>query len=133
MPVYEYRCNSCRRRVSLFYKTYKDYDSATKTCTHCGSADLTRLIGRVAVAKPSRSYANMNSDEMLSVLEGGDTREVGRMMHELGQDEAVNDPAFSEMTERLMRGDDPEKIDADLGDQVGGADSAASAPGGDFS
>jgi hypothetical protein len=57
----------------------------------------------------------MGSDEMLSVLEGGDSREVGRMMHQLGQDEAISDPAFGEITKRLMKGDDPERIEADLG------------------
>jgi putative FmdB family regulatory protein len=121
MPVYEYRCNTCGRKLNLFYKTYKDYDAAEKRCTHCGSAALTRLISRVAVAKPSRSYANMSSDEMLSVLEGGDPREVGRMMHELGQDEAIDDPAFQEMTRRLMKGEDPDKIEADLGDSLDGS------------
>ncbi len=44
------------------------------------------------------------------------------MMHQLGQDEAVSDPAFSEVTERLMKGDDPERIEADLG-SMGAADS----------
>ena len=120
MPVYDYRCNACGRKAALFYKSYKDYDAAnaahTHTCPHCGSHDLTRLISRVAIPKPSHHYDAMSSDEMLSVLEGGDSREVGRMMHELGQDEAVGDPAFGEITERLMKGDDPERIEADLGD-----------------
>ncbi|MDZ4765952.1 MAG: zinc ribbon domain-containing protein [Chloroflexota bacterium] len=115
MPVYEYHCNHCTRKVSLFYKSYRDYDAATKTCTHCGSPDLTRLISRVGIAKPTLNYAKMDSDAMLSVLEGGDSREVGRMMHELGQDEVVSDPAFNDVTQRLMRGDDPAKIDADIG------------------
>lgn len=115
MPVYEYRCNNCGRFVSLFYKSYQAYDAAEKHCPHCGSEALTRLISRVGIAKSSRSYANMDSDEMLNVLEGGDTREVGRMMHELGQDETISDPAFNEVTQRLMRGDDPERIDRDLG------------------
>ena len=123
MPVYEYRCNACRRKAALFYKTYRDYDAANAgnahTCPHCGSHDLTRLISRVAIQKPSRDYSNMDSGEMLSVLEGGDSREVGRMMHQLGQDEAVSDPAFGEITERLMKGDDPERIEADLGDAGG--------------
>lgn len=128
MPVYEYRCNVCGRKAALFYKTYKDYDAAsagnTHTCPHCGSHDLTRLISRVAIQKPSRDFSRMDSGEMLSVLEGGDSREVGMMMHQLGQDEAVNDPAFGEITERLMKGDDPERIEADLGDST----AAASAP-----
>ena len=58
MPVYDYRCNQCGRRVALFYKTYKDYDEATHTCPNCGSTDLTRLISRVAIARQSRNYEN---------------------------------------------------------------------------
>jgi putative FmdB family regulatory protein len=122
MPVYDYRCNACGRKAALFYKTYKDYDAANAnhahTCPHCGSHDLTRLISRVAIQRPGRNYAKMSSDEMLSVLEGADSREVGSMMHELGQDEAISDPAFGEITERLMKGDDPERIEADLGDSL---------------
>lgn len=116
MPVYEYRCNACGRKVSLFYKTYKDYDAAQgkRTCPHCGSASLTRLISRVAVPKPTRNYANMSSDEMLSVLDSGSARDVGEMMQQLGQDEVLNDPAMREVTERLIKGDDPAKIERDL-------------------
>jgi putative FmdB family regulatory protein len=123
MPVYDYRCNQCKRRVALFYKTYKDYDQAIHTCPNCGSTNLTRLIGRVAVAHPSRNYAGMSSDEMLNVLEGGNGREVGEMMHQLGQDEAVNDPMFREASERLMRGEDPESVGADM-EAAGGFDDA---------
>ncbi|MCC6803446.1 MAG: zinc ribbon domain-containing protein [Anaerolineae bacterium] len=129
MPVYDYRCNVCGRKAALFYKTYKDYDAANAenahTCPHCGSHDLTRLISRVAIQKPSRDYTGMDSGEMLSVLEGGDSREVGRMMHQLGQDEAISDPAFGEITERLMKGDDPERIEADMGGSDGGMSGAA--------
>jgi putative FmdB family regulatory protein len=89
MPVYEYHCNHCGRNVSLFYKAYKDYDAAQHLCPECGSAELTRLISRVAIAKPSQNFATMSSGEMLNVLEGGNQQEVGDMMRQLGQDEAV--------------------------------------------
>ena len=119
MPVYDYRCNVCGRKAALFYKSYKDYDAASAnhahTCPNCGSHEMTRLISRVAIQKPSQNYSKMSSGEMLSVLEGGDSREVGRMMHDLGQDEAVSDPAFGEVTSRLMKGEAPERIEADLG------------------
>ncbi len=119
MPVYEYRCNVCGRKAALFYKSYKDYDAATvnhaQTCPNCGSHELTRLISRVAIQKPNQNYNKMSSNEMLSVLEGGDSREVGRMMHEVGQDQALGDPAFGEITERLMKGEAPERIEADFG------------------
>lgn len=131
MPVYEYRCNVCGRKASLFYKSYKDYDAAnaahSHTCPNCGSHDLKRLISRVAIQKPGRDYANMSSQEMLSVMENGDGRELGTMMHQLGQDQTVSDPAFGEITERLMKGDDPGRIEADLGGLSTGAVDTGSA------
>lgn len=91
MPVYDYHCNQCGREIALFYKSYKEYDAATHTCPECGSTDLTRLISRVAIAKPASAtnYANMSSGEMLNVLEGGNSGEVNEMMRQLGQDQAV--------------------------------------------
>lgn len=115
MPTYDYRCNQCGRRVSLFYKTYKDYDEATHTCPHCGSTNLTRLISRVALARPSRNFADMSSDQMLNVLDGGNPREVGEMMRQLGQDEAGLGDTYNEVTERLLKGESPDKIEQDLG------------------
>ena len=123
MPVYDFRCNACGRKSAFFYKTYKDYDAAfaaeTRTCPNCGSRDLTRIISRVTIAKPGRDYSQMSSGEMLSVMEGGDSRELGQMMHQLGQDEAISDPAFGEVTERLMKGEDPARIESDLGGTSG--------------
>ena len=87
MPVYDYRCNQCGRQVSLFYKTYKDYDEAAPTCPQCGSADLTRIIGGVSVQTGARSYQGMSSGEMLSVLEGGNTGEVRELFRQSGADE----------------------------------------------
>lgn len=132
MPVYEYRCNACGRKAAFFYKTYKEYDAATEgqtqVCPNCGSHDLSRLISRVAIAKPGRDYASMSSDEMLSVMNGGDGRELGEMMHQLGQDEVVSDPAFGEVSQRLLKGENPERIEADLSDRQRstGGDSSSS-------
>ena len=88
MPVYDYRCNSCGREVSLFYKTYKDYDTATPACPHCGSSDLERIITDVTLQTGSRNYTGMTSGEMLSVLEGGNQSEVNELFRQSGQDVA---------------------------------------------
>ena len=118
MPAYEYRCNACGRPVTLTYKSYAAYDEARAaglTCPHCGAADLTRLISRVAVARPGRDYGAMSSGEMLNVLEGGDTREIGRMFEQAGQDQAMNDPAMREVGERLLKCESPGSIERALG------------------
>jgi len=88
MPAYDYRCNSCGREVSLFYKSYKDYDAATPTCPHCGSSDLERVINGVTLQTGGRNYSGMSSQEMLSVLESGNKQEVNELFRQSGQSAA---------------------------------------------
>ena len=117
MPSYDYRCNHCGRALTLFYKTYSDYDAATHTCPHCESTDLTRLISRVTIAKPGRNYGNMSSQEMLSVLEGGDSQEMGQLFQQVGESVPGSDKEYHEVTDRLLKGDKPQSIEADLLDK----------------
>lgn len=117
MPSYDYRCNQCGQRIVLTYRTYKDYDEATHTCPHCGSTDLTRLIGRVTVARASQNYASMSSDQMLSVLEGGDSREIGQLFQQVGAGVPASDGEYHEVTNRLLQGEQPASIEADLRDK----------------
>lgn len=114
MPAYDYRCNQCGRSMTLFYKTYKDYDTATHTCGYCASTDLTRLISRVTIASPSRDYASMSAHEMLSVFDGGDTREVGKMFEQVGAGDSSLGAQYHDATQRLLKGDKPEHIERDL-------------------
>lgn len=115
MPSYDYRCKNCGRGFVLHYRTYKDYDAATHTCPHCASTDLTRLISRVSVARPSRNFSDMKPQEMLSVMEGGDSREMGELFRQVGETVPGGmDPQFNEVTERLLGGDKPEHVESDL-------------------
>ncbi len=123
MPVYEFRCNDCGRKVTLTYKTYADYDAAIPACTHCESADLTRLISRVRFKRAS-SVSNLLSGAMGSddpgaqdALDDADPRMLGRVLREM-RDETDEDPGpeFDEIVTRLERGDDPDAIEASLPD-----------------
>lgn len=85
MPQYDYRCKRCQRRFALFYKTYALYEAARPRCPNCGSAQLSRLITQVAIAKSNRNYAQMSSQEMLSVLESGDPRQANEMFQQVAE------------------------------------------------
>lgn len=123
MPVYEYRCNSCQRQVTLVYKTYADYDEATPTCPHCQSTDLTRLISRVAVARSEGARLEALADpSSFGDLDGDDPRALGRAMRkmsrEMGEDLGGE---FNEVIDRLESGESPESIEQslpDLGDDT---------------
>jgi putative FmdB family regulatory protein len=117
MPSYDYRCKSCGRPSTFTYKTYADYDAAAgaRICPHCGSAELTRLISRVAFARPSRDYSSMDSQEMLSVLEGGKPEEMGAMFQQVADTVPDGmDSQYHEVAERLLKGEKPENIESDL-------------------
>ncbi len=125
MPNYDYKCQSCGNRFSLFYKTYADYDSATKICPNCGSEQLSRLITRVAIQQPTRDYGKMNSNEMLSVLQSGNSRQVGEMFNQIGGADPRLGAEYHETTQRLLKGDSVEKVERDLQNNVPKTDSAS--------
>jgi putative FmdB family regulatory protein len=132
MPTYEFRCNECGRKVTLFYKTYAEYDQATHTCPRCHSTNLTRLISRVAIRRSplARLLSDDSADDsVLDDLDENDPRTMGRLLREMGEEMGEDmGPEFEEVVQRLERGEDPEEIEAslpDLGDDVGTAGSAA--------
>ncbi len=123
MPSYDYRCNNCKRRVVLTYKTYAEYDKATPTCPRCHGTNLTRLISRVAIAKSEESrFSSMDDDSALDDLADADPATLGRYMRrmssELGEDLGEE---FNEVVDRLESGEDPESIESSMPD-LGGAD-----------
>ena len=69
---------------TLTYKSYRDYDAAEKHCPNCGSIELARVIKRINVAgSVTRDYGRMTSEDMLSVFESGDSRQVGQMFDQV--------------------------------------------------
>jgi putative FmdB family regulatory protein len=115
MPSYDYRCKNCGNKFTLNYKTYEDYDAAERTCPKCGSAELTRLISRVAIQRPSRDFSSMSPDQMLSVLESGDSRQVGEMFQQVGGSDPSLGAEYHEATQRLLQGESMESVERDLG------------------
>lgn len=114
MPSYDYKCQSCGNRFTLSYKTYADYDVAQKVCPNCNSDQLSRLITRVAIQQPTRDYGKMNSNEMLSVLQSGDSRQVGEMFNQIGGADPRLGVEYHETAQRLLKGDSIEKVERDL-------------------
>lgn len=115
MPIYEYRCESCRKRLSLF-QSYADYGRAAVQCPHCGSSNLRRLISRVRVARSEESRLDSLSDSSgWEGLDEEDPRAMARMMRRMGKEMGEELPAeFDEVVDRLEAGQNPEDIEADM-------------------
>ncbi|MCS6844181.1 MAG: hypothetical protein NZ528_07660 [Caldilineales bacterium] len=123
MPIYEYRCSDCRRRVSIWWRSFGDAERGTAVCPRCGSVHLTRLVSRVAVLRSEDSRLDDLSDpSALADLDENDPRSIGRWMRrmsdELGED--LGDE-FTEVVERLEAGESPEEIEKSM-PELGGLD-----------
>jgi len=63
MPVYEYRCNSCRRKVNLLQHSLPP---DAPTCPYCGS-ELERILSTFATHKSYRdAYDDVLSHRSLT-------------------------------------------------------------------
>lgn len=107
MPIYEYECHGCRRRVSLLIM--RPSTAPTPECPRCGSTELTRLMSRFATVKSeddrldalagSADLAGLDEDDPASVA-----RFMKKMGRELGDDlgddfESAVDEAMDESAE----------------------------------
>ena len=115
MPIYEYRCNGCGRRVSVFQRSIQR--SAAAVCSHCGSRDLARLISRVAVVRSEGSRLDhLASDAALADLDERDPRSLARWARRMGRDMGEElGPEFDEVVERLEAGEMPDDMDEEGG------------------
>ncbi|MCX7707936.1 MAG: zinc ribbon domain-containing protein [Anaerolineae bacterium] len=127
MPIYEYLCHDCQRRVSLLWRSFADAESRPPICPRCGGLHLTRLISRVAVLRSEESRLEDLADpSALDGLDENDPKSLARFMRKMA-DETGEDlgPEFEEVIGRLEAGEDPESIEKampELDGDLGGDD-----------
>ncbi|MBN1890175.1 MAG: zinc ribbon domain-containing protein [Thermoflexales bacterium] len=116
MPIYDYRCADCKRKVSVFFRTVSCVDHSTARCPRCGGANLTRLVSRVRMLRSEESRMESMADEsMLSGLDESDPRSLGRFMRKMARESGEEMPVeFDEVVGRLEAGEDPEAIEKSM-------------------
>lgn len=158
MPIYEYKCGGCGRRVSLFFPSFSAAESRTAAgenrCPRCGSADLSRLMSRVRSLRSGNGgddgtdddfpdmpggLGGYDSDPLMDGLEGLDDEDPrtiarwARQMKESMGEELDMGPEFDRALARIEAGEDPDKVMDDMDPEAlaGGAmdDEALSEPG----
>lgn len=131
MPVYEFRCQDCRRLVRLRL-SFADYEAATAprsanapACPHCHSQNLKRRIGRVALGKSDDARMDaMMDDSALAALDEDDPQAIGKFMRQMSREmgEDMGDE-FNEVVDRLESGESPDAIEESMPDLgAGGGD-----------
>jgi putative FmdB family regulatory protein len=119
MPIYEYECQGCRRRVSLLVLAPSRAD--LPRCPRCGSGELSRLMSRFATIKSEDDRLDSLADPgNYGDLDESDPRSVARFMKKMGQEmgEDLGDDVDAAMDESMAEGGD-EGLGADRG---GGGD-----------
>ena len=135
MPVYEFLCASCNKIFS--FHSFKVATEKIPKCPKCSNADLRRVPSSFGVATASKASAGQGDDpgaglddprmeqEMMrfaSELEGMDENDpramaaAVRKMTEIAGEPVT--PAMEEMIRRLEAGEDPEKVEEELGDAL---------------
>ncbi len=120
MPVYEYRCHGCKRRVSVFFRSFNAVSEPV--CPQCGSTQLTKLVSRVAVMKSEETRLDELADPSnLAGLDENDPKSIARWARKMGQEMGEDlGPEYDEMVERMEAGEMPDD------DAMGGQDMGAS-------
>ena len=142
MPIYEYACPKCRVIFSFLSKTVKP--DRLPTCPKCGNKKMQKQVSRFAMsrglAEPAAKAEGQGGEEGMPDL---DDPRVERAMMELERDmehmDENNPKHMAHMMKkmkdlmppgavpkeldvaikRLEAGEDPEKIEEDMGDLLG--------------
>ena len=108
MPIYEYHCNTCNRRVSIFLRS----PSAEAKCPSCGGGDLTRRFSTFSVRGTYKDiYDDILSDNQLtSGLMRNDPKALAewnkRMTRGMESNEVT--PEYEEALDKMDHGIVPE-------------------------
>lgn len=117
MPIYEYACLDCRKRVSVFFRTISEASDDAARCPDCKGDQLHRLVSRVRVLRSEESRMDSMADDpsLLAGLESEDPRAMAdfmrRMSNEMGE---PMDAEMSEVIGRLDAGESAESIEQSM-------------------
>ncbi len=115
MPLYEYRCSSCKKRVTIL--TLRASEEVDAVCDRCGARALERLMSRFAMGRSDEARLESLSDPSnLSGLDESDPASVARWMKRMS----------SEMGDDVRGGSDIDEI----ADEMAPGDVAGAAGGG---
>jgi putative FmdB family regulatory protein len=152
MPIYEFACPKCRKIFSFLSKRLNP--DRVPTCPKCGNKKLEKQLSRFAMTRGLAESADSTEAGGEGPMPGMDDPRIARAMAEMERDMAHMDennpkhmaqmmrkmkdilPAGTMPKEmdiaikRLEAGEDPEKIEEDMGDVLGDLTGEGGAGGG---
>ncbi len=123
MPIYQYNCASCRKRVEVFFRSVSAAEGAKAACPECGGKKLTRLMSTFVRARSTKQRLDdIDQAQVQARLQTHDLGTFSRWAKEAGRefDEDLG-TNYRELAERAEAGEDVvDRVDADytFGEQV---------------
>ncbi len=144
MPIYEFYCADCHTVFSFLARTPNT--AKRPACPRCGRAELERRVSAFAI---SRGLSESESDgapegfdetrmeqvmaEMAREVDHvneDDPRQMAQMMRKLFDGSGMRlGPGMEEAIRRMESGDDPDKIEEEMGDLLAGEEDSLFEPG----
>lgn len=136
MPIYEFYCGSCHTVFQFLAK--RPMASADPACPKCARRPLSRrpsrfaFVGRAAEPKAGEPMPGMDDARLeaamaslegeMSGLDENDPRQMARFMRRFSETTGMKIPGMDEAIRRLEAGEDPEKVEEEMGDLFGDDD-----------
>ena len=119
MPIYEYECHDCRRRVSVL--VLRPSTAPAPQCPRCGGGSLSRLMSRFAMVKSEEARLDSLADSSdFGDIDENDPASVARFMKKMGKEfgDDLGDDFDSAVDEAMSEaGDDAGQGPADAADE----------------
>jgi putative FmdB family regulatory protein len=131
MPIYEFCCSTCNTVYRFLSRTVNT--EKTPRCPNCRSAEMRRMVSLFSVASrrggessPDTEMPELDESKMEKAMamlsdEGDmneeDPRKAAKLMRKLSEATGLTmGPRMEEALGRLERGEDPERIEEEMGD-----------------
>ena len=129
MPIYEYDCHDCRRRVSLLVRSLSAPEPPA--CPRCGSTALSRLMSRFTTVKSEEArLESLAEGGGLGDLDENDPGSVARFMKKMGKElgDELGDDFDSAVDEAMAEsGDGGGEAPGEPSEGTGGGESLGTA------
>ncbi|RLT43956.1 MAG: zinc ribbon domain-containing protein [Chloroflexi bacterium] len=116
MPIYQYNCATCKKRVEVFFRSVSAAEGAEPACPDCGGKQLQRLMSTFARTRSTKQRLDdIDQAQVQARLQTHDLGQFARWAKEAGReyDEDLG-TNYRELAERAEAGEDlVDRVDAD--------------------
>ncbi|MFO7706770.1 MAG: FmdB family zinc ribbon protein [Desulfobacterales bacterium] len=136
MPIYEFYCEACNTLFNFFSRGINT--TKRPTCPRCRKRRLSRRMSAFAVTGKAKEEGGMDDlpfdegrmEKAMQTLAGeaesigeDDPRQAANLMRKLTDMTGLElGPGMTEALRRMERGEDPDQIEAEMGDLLEGED-----------